>query len=72
MGGSVQRDARVCSVWATREVLRVGTIAAVICGGAWGVAEERVSSAFLDLSATLAFSISVALSPALGDVQLST
>lgn len=36
------------------------------------MAEERVSSALRDFSATLAFSKSVALSPALEDVQLST
>lgn len=72
MGASAQRAARVCRVCATRGVLRVGTMAAVICGGARGVADDRASSALLDFSATLAFSRSVALSPALGDVQLST
>lgn len=72
MGGSAQSAASVCRVWATKEVLNVGTMAAVICGGAWGVADDRVSSALFDFSATLAFSRSVALSPALGDVQLST
>lgn len=72
MGASVHRAARVCRVWATRLVVRVGTMAAVIWGGAQGVAEEKASSALRDFSATLAFSKSVALSAALGEVQLST